>query len=528
MAIGLYGTGLMTSTGFYPNLKWARVTAAATCGAVWANALQTAVYSFQNDMYNAKGDVSTLASYFRVLLASTGGFTTGFDHDALLGIATNQHHNKLHQADHITLYPVTWESNLVGAAQEPYDMIAFNSALVAGLSYNIYRSTDGEAWSIVSADPDEAVFAEFNGDLYAGGEGGAVYSSSDGITWGSTNSPVAEDIYTMCVFGSYMYAACADKKVYRMDSGDNWSAALVTFDDAARSSVVFDSYLYMGTEDGTGNGVIHRSSDGSSWSEVFDTGEAEVSCLYVYRNQIYAGTGDNGILYRSNNGTYWQHAATLPGKTGSSYIRSMYSWKNNLWLGTDNSPDIAALYRSGNGTAWTIQNPPNRNSYIGIAILSAYWRRDWLYCLGLAGGHTYAEERKTIETHDAVATQAGYAPLDSVWRLDTVATKATIDSWKTSGYYVGDGDPVATTILDYRPAYVSIRKNIATGVHAEVLDTVTYGLMHAVGTSAEDKHTRPKASETIKISASGFRTYFDKDLNATNVTYFFTAIKETP
>ncbi len=84
----------------YPNLVFGRVAQGATMGTLPFREIQTAIVQIEQDLVNAKGGVSTLATYLNRALSATGTLVGSQLHANLLNVTEGQHHPKLHEADH--------------------------------------------------------------------------------------------------------------------------------------------------------------------------------------------------------------------------------------------------------------------------------------------------------------------------------------------------------------------------------------------------------------------------------------------
>ena len=100
--------------------------------------------------------------------------------------------------------------------------------------------------------------------------------------------------------------------------------------------------MYAGTGN---NGKIYRSSDGTTWAEVEDTTETRIYSLASFNGYLYAGTYPNGKIYRSSDGVTW---AEVEG-TIETYIFSLTSFDECLYAGTGNNGKI---YRDWDSSNW--------------------------------------------------------------------------------------------------------------------------------------------------------------------------------
>jgi len=82
-------------------------------------------------------------------------------------------------------------------------------------------------------------------------------------------------------------------------TGEVWTEVEDTTESRILAMAVFNGFLYAGTGD---NGKIYRSSDGTTWAEVEDTTETYIRSMAVFNGFLYAGTYPNGKIYRMGGG----------------------------------------------------------------------------------------------------------------------------------------------------------------------------------------------------------------------------------
>ena len=506
-------TGIRTSTGAYPHIRFMDVSAAASCGTTWANQIQTTIIQIQQDMVNAKGGVSTLASYLNQLFGSGGGLTTG-DHDTLLGVASNQHHRRLHGAQHTNS---TW--SLVSSTGEStaYSLAEHASYLYAGTGNNgkVFRTLDGNTWvNVANLGGAVRSLASFGNYIYAGMFGGAIYRSDDGVTWSVIYNTLSSEVRFLHTFDSQIYAATHQRtgltaEIFRSADGETWTSAANIGEQQIYCLEEFDSKFYAGT---AVTDKIYESSDGASWSSVHSAA-GDVRALKTFGTDIYAGcTG--GKIYSSPDGSAWSEAYD----TGETAVYAMEVYTDYLYASTGTD---GKLFRTPNGSSWAEVTAPSAND---ISYLIVY---DGDLYAGLVGNgeiHRYLA-LDLIQT--ASATQPGLMTTTSFTKLQNLSTQGTADKWNITGYFTGDGTTQATTVLGFRPAWVEIQDKRSTHSVWQTMDGATYAFKHFSGSAGAAKHSRLKASEAINIYTHGFTAFDANLLNSTGVTYFYTAIKET-
>lgn len=83
----------------YPNLQFTRVTQGATMGTTPFRQIHTALAQIEQDLVNAKGGVSTFATFLNKAITGSGQYVYG-SHGVLLNVTASQHHNKIHASRH--------------------------------------------------------------------------------------------------------------------------------------------------------------------------------------------------------------------------------------------------------------------------------------------------------------------------------------------------------------------------------------------------------------------------------------------
>ena len=294
----------------------------------------------------------------------------------------------------------------------------FNGQLYAGASgfdgtgAQVFRSTDGRAWSAVSqpgfgvadpsvngAIPDMQVF---NGQIYAstgwGNGAGQLWRSSNGTDWeqvvddGFGNSGTS--LEAMTVFNGDLYVGTQNDtsgfSIWRSSSGDTGSWTEVVSDgfgdpntEGITSFATFNGYLYAAHEaKSSGNARILRSSDGSTWNwaspaGLGDANNYQTGGFAIFNGYLYIGTrndGTGGQVWRSDNGTTWtQIIGDGFGDINNFKIEALYPFGGNLYAGTDNSSTGAEIWCTSEGTTW---QQVNLDGFGSSANVGTVWSSD--------------------------------------------------------------------------------------------------------------------------------------------------------
>jgi hypothetical protein len=151
----------------------------------------------------------------------------------------------------------------------------------------------------------------------------------------------------------------------------DWELAEDTTESYIWTLAVFNGYIYAGT--GL-NGLIYRSSNGMDWELAEDTTETRINTLAVFNGYIYAGTGYNGLIYRSSNGMDWE----LVKDTTEDDIYTLAVFNEYIYAGTSpngliyrNIPQIEIFYPQSNITTliqYASTDNPSYHEYKGNTI----------------------------------------------------------------------------------------------------------------------------------------------------------------
>ncbi len=86
----------------YPGWNPIRVTITTPCTTGWGNDVQNNLKSLLHDAYDTKGSVSTLKKFISVSMNTSGTLkASAISHSALYNVLADQHHNKLHNIEHV-------------------------------------------------------------------------------------------------------------------------------------------------------------------------------------------------------------------------------------------------------------------------------------------------------------------------------------------------------------------------------------------------------------------------------------------
>jgi hypothetical protein len=166
----------------------------------------------------------------------------------------------------------------------------------------IYHSTDGATWSAITPSPApmhlRAVFARSASDVFAAGDGGMIYHSTDtGATWtkGSVGNIV---LFSAWASGSLVVVGSQGRFFRSTDAGASWTPS------------VYGSSGYLGLS-GTGANdvwavgdrtvVLHSTDGAATWTPSLDVaGGVALYGIYADAAKQYA-VGDSGAIIARTN-----------------------------------------------------------------------------------------------------------------------------------------------------------------------------------------------------------------------------------
>ena len=193
-----------------------------------------------------------------------------------------------------------------------------------------------------------------------------VMTAGDGLA--GDYRPVQEEVTSMAVFDSAIYAGTYDEKngceIWAQESGSWVKIAGGGFGDksnvVAKSMLVHDSRLYVGTGKLGLGGCEVWSFDGSGWSQVNDDGfgstrNATAYAMASYGGALVVGTDNSmtgGQVWRFADGTWTALNANGFGNPDNRTVNSLCEYAGGLFAGTSNFVTGCEVWRYG-GSAWS-------------------------------------------------------------------------------------------------------------------------------------------------------------------------------
>lgn len=174
----------------------------------------------------------------------------------------------------------------------------------------------------------------FANNLYlAAGSGGALYTSSDGITWTSRTSGFGSTRIWSIAYGAGLYVAVGNNgTITTSPDGVTWTARTSNVSTNQLYAVYFanNRFVAVGAGANGGTGGITSSTDGITWTKATTptTSATILSCVH-YGNGYWVTLGDTNTNqgYYSSNGTTW---TAFNSGTGGNAVAAYYS--NGYWF----------------------------------------------------------------------------------------------------------------------------------------------------------------------------------------------------
>lgn len=266
--------------------------------------------------------------------------------------------------------------------------------VAGGAGGAIYTSTNGVDW-IARSSGKSGLLMNVNGDgplWVAVGEGGAIITSTNGVNWVSRTSPT-NALFRGVAFGNGVYVACGDNgALVRSTDGATWSTVasgttlslqgvgygeeFVDTGDTNAPPVGTAQFVVVGA-----SGLILTSTNGLNWTQRTSGMTVWISDA-TYGNGYYVAVGNTRIL-RSADAVTWSFV------TNSAYLyRAAYC--SGVFKATGKN---GAIWTSPDGLNWEAETSGTTNDIRGIS-----YANDQFVAVGFNG---------TILTKGTMGTTSG-------------------------------------------------------------------------------------------------------------------------
>lgn len=232
--------------------------------------------------------------------------------------------------------------------------------------------------------------AEHGSTVYAGAQGGEIFSSTDaGSSWRLiTSGEIRKPVTTIAVTDSAEFAGTNGDGlfVHRLNS-TGWASLL--------TSGITDTTINALLVEPNGNivagcpgGIFMTSDYGTTWVTAAGiAGGKDFLSLFRDDSGTFAGTKDGGVYFSSDNGASWIEKTAI----GNHGIASFDTLGEYLFAATT---DSGVFFSTDGGAGWTSANSGLTNTNIcglavhGSTLIAATW-------MGSGGAFTSADSGKT-------------------------------------------------------------------------------------------------------------------------------------
>jgi len=178
----------------------------------------------------------------------------------------------------------------------------------------VYQSSDAVSWTVVNAGTTADLFGVTYGSsrYVIVGKGGTLLTSLDNITYGSINVGTTNDLLAATVGSGGIVVVGANGTILRSTDGGNFSIiASGTTQNLYGVAVANNTYFAVGA-----GGTMLTSSDGGAWTPVTSGTTADLHA-FAWNGTTYVAVGTGGTIITSPDGVTW---TTIPKVTTSDLL----------------------------------------------------------------------------------------------------------------------------------------------------------------------------------------------------------------
>jgi len=232
------------------------------------------------------------------------------------------------------------------------------AAVFMSLSTASSGNTGGKTWTAVDTysifgSVDIFAIAYGNGRFVAGGTGGKMATSTDGIRWTTVSDNKLGDypIYVIAYGNGRFVVSSAFSKMAISTNGTTWTAAS---NDIFVNQIIITAIAYGNNKFVAvgSRGRMATSTDGATWTavsnNVFSTAFDTSIYTIAYGNNRFVAGGTGGKMATSTNGTSWT-AVDVGRIFGTSTIVEI-AYGNGKFVASASDGKLAT---STDGTTWT-------------------------------------------------------------------------------------------------------------------------------------------------------------------------------
>lgn len=261
----------------------------------------------------------------------------------------------IYSSDALTWSPVFTSNTTVALYSAAYLNGRYLVGGAAGTT-NIVTSTNGTTWS--------ATTKPTSGDIYAFAYGAsryvavganstnAILYSTDALTWSAVTTGPAVDMFDVAFGNSVFVAVGTSGAIFSSSDGVTWttrSAGANTF-----NKVIYANSLFVAVG---AAGRIYTSPDGATWT-LQTSGTSNQLNDIVWSGTTFCIVGNSGTVLTSTNGTTW----TLISPSGGGTLNQVF------WDGTK---FVACVTANGSGIVWYSSTGATWKAYQTVVPISA-------------------------------------------------------------------------------------------------------------------------------------------------------------
>lgn len=239
--------------------------------------------------------------------------------------------------------------------------------VAVGANGAMYSSTDGITWAaLTSGVATNLNAAVFRGGAYlAAGDSGTMLYSTDAITWTPRTTGTANNLYAIATNSGLFVAVGAKGTILISGDGITWTAA-------ANSGTANDLYAVTHYGDSLwiavgANGTLVTSTDGITWKSVtsntaLDLKGVAYGISTATNAALFVAVGANGTLITSPDAATWTAQTAI----GPNTLSAVTYGTQFIAVGANGS-----IFTSTDGATWAGQ-PSTTNSNLNAIVHAPY------------------------------------------------------------------------------------------------------------------------------------------------------------
>ncbi|MEA1927331.1 MAG: hypothetical protein U9N73_03930 [Candidatus Auribacterota bacterium] len=207
----------------------------------------------------------------------------------------------------------------------------------------------------------------------AGGDGGIILHSTEGINWSACTNPSPHtyfrDVEDLCYRNNRYVAPLHYYGIIYSDDGLSWHFQSLESYPSGSAAIAYGAVGGYIVKNGGIPGNIYKSADGATWSHYTDN--VGIKSM-GYGNEKYAGGFDGQtdyyfqVAYSDNTGTNWTNHSFSGADHKHTYLRGItYDGSKFIMVGyefttyPENYNSFPVIMTSGNCITWQEQNAPD-------------------------------------------------------------------------------------------------------------------------------------------------------------------------